>query len=61
MAQQSFFALGITHATKVILFQDLFKILKFSQAVNTFSFSSLNEGLTIPNVIYVKGPAPGIL
>lgn len=38
MAQQSFFALGTTHATKVILFQDLFKILKFSQVVNTFFF-----------------------
>lgn len=59
MAQQSFFALGTTHATKVILFQDFFKILKFSQVVNTFC--SLNKGLTIPSVIYFKGPAPGIL
>lgn len=45
------------HATKVILFQDLFKILKFSHIVNTFFFPSL----TISSVIYFKGPGPGML
>lgn len=52
MAQQYFFAVGTTQTKKIILSQDLFKILKFDQAVNTFC--SLNEWFIIPLVIYFK-------